>query len=386
MLDVIVVGAGPAGLYAALLLAEEGFDVAVLEEHAGIGAPTHCTGVVSDEISDLFKVPESIVLNRPRVCSVVSPSGRAVPFASSGEGVTVIDRGQFDLELGSAAQQAGAEIRTGIRVDRVATDAEWVRVSGTHGQQARARACILAGGVSFGLQRQLGLPLPSLVLHSAQLEVDARSADATVELHVGERTAPEGFAWLAPLVRDGRPRLKVGLVARGNATEHLGRFLSRRAVCERLAATPDAPIRRLLPLGPAGKTYGHRVLVVGDAAGLTKPTTGGGIFYALLSGLLAAETLGEALRRDDLGEERLRDYEKRWRARLDSHLRISSYVRRLFVKLTDVEIDTLLRAMAADDVQEVIRRTARFNWHGGMIRSILRQRGIKSVLVQALLR
>jgi digeranylgeranylglycerophospholipid reductase len=386
MLDVIVVGAGPAGLYSALLLAEEGFDVAVLEEHDGIGTPTHCTGVVSDEISELFKVSESIVLNRPRVCWVVAPSGRVVPFASNGEGVAVIDRAQFDLELGSAARQAGAEIRTAFRVDRIVSEARWVQVSGTRGQQERARACILAGGVSYGLQRQLGLPLPPLILASAQLEVDTGSSGATVELHVGKGTAPEGFAWLVPVVRDGRSRLKVGLMARGNAAIHLGGFLSRREVRERLAAEPGTPTRRLLPLGPASKTYDHRVLVVGDAAGLTKPTTGGGIFYALLSALFAAERLVEALRRDQLGAEALRDYERLWRARLDSHLRVSGYVRRLFTKLTDTEIETLVSAMVADDVQQILRRTARFNWHGGMIRSMLRQRGIKSVLLQALLR
>ena len=386
MFDVIVAGAGPAGLYSALLLAEEGFDVAVLEEHEGVGTPTHCTGVVSDEISDLFKIPESIVLNRPRVCRIVAPSGRAVSIPANGEGVTVVDRGQFDLELSSAARQAGAEIRTRFRIDRIATDAGCVQVSGPNDQQARARACILAGGVSYGLQRQLGLPLPSLMLHSAQLEVATERARPTVELHVGQRTAPEGFAWLVPVLRDGQPRLKVGLMARGDAADHLGRFLARPDVGERLTAEPGPYVRRLLPLGPAGKTHGHRVLVVGDAAGLTKPTTGGGIFYALLSALLAVETLSDALRRDQLGEARLRDYERLWRARLDSTLRVSSYVRRLFAKLTDAELDAVLRVMLADDLQDVIRRTARFNWHGGMIRSILRQGGIKSVLMQTLLR
>jgi digeranylgeranylglycerophospholipid reductase len=387
VLDVIVVGAGPAGLYAALILAEEGFDVAVLEEHDDIGAPIHCTGVISDEVSNLFKVSESLVLNRPRVCRVVGPSGRAVPFAANGERVAVIDRGQFDLELSSAARQAGAEIRTGFRVDRVASHARSIAVSGTRGQQAEARACILAGGVSYGLQRQLGLPLPSLVLPSAQLEVDAADGpDSAVELHVGTDTAPGGFAWLVPVVREERRRLKVGVMARGNATDHLGRFLSRPMIRERLAAEPGAPVRRLLPLGPSSKTYAHRVLTVGDAAGLTKPTTGGGIFYALLSASIAAETLGEALRRDQLSEERLGRYERLWRTRLNTHLRLSTHVRCLFTKLTDAEIETVLEAVAPDDVQEVIRRTARFNWHGGMIRSILRQRGIRSVLLQALLR
>jgi flavin-dependent dehydrogenase len=261
-----------------------------------------------------------------------------------------------------------------------------VRVTSADGQGVAARAVILACGVSYRLQRRLGLGLPSLFLHSAQLEVDAREAPPVVELHLGADTAPEGFAWLVPVLRDGRPRLKVGLMARGDAEAHLARLVSRPSVAGRLAAAPGRAIRRLLPLGPLAKTYAHRVLAVGDAAGLTKPTTGGGIFYSLLSAVLAAETLTEALRHDRLGDEALRAYERRWKTRLDSHLRISSYLRRLLIKLSDEEIEILLGAVASDELQEVIRRTARFNWHGEMIRSILRQRGIKSVLVRALLR
>lgn len=385
-LDVVVVGAGPAGLSAALLLAEEGFDVAVLEEHASLGAPAHCTGVVSDEVSDLFKVPESVVVGRPTSCVIVAPSGCSVRLGGGDERIAVIDRAQFDVELGSAALRAGAEIRTGFRVDRVRVEPGRVLAESAGGAGVAARVAILASGVSYGLSRQLGLGLPSMFLPSAQLEVDACSAPPTVELHLGQGAAPEGFAWLVPVVRDGRPRLRAGVMARGDAERHLDRFLARASVAERIAGRPGTVIRRLLPLGPVARTYADRVLAVGDAAGLTKPTTGGGIFYSLLSGTLAAETLVESLRRDHLGAAALRAYERRWRARLDSHLRISGYVRRLFIKLRDEEIEALVAAIASDDLQEVIRHTAHFNWHGDLIRSVLRRPGIKSLLLRALLR
>jgi flavin-dependent dehydrogenase len=249
-----------------------------------------------------------------------------------------------------------------------------------------ARVCVLGCGVGYGLQRQLGLELPALFLHSAQVEVDASEADPIVELYLGREVAPEGFGWTVPVMRGEQTRMKVGVVTRGDAVQRLDGLLATRGVRERVASPPGVPIRRLLPLAPAGRSYGHRVLTVGDAAGLTKPTTGGGIFYSLLSGLLAAETLTEALRRDRLGAGDLRAYEGRWRARLGPHLWISSCVRRLFARLTDQELERLLDALGSEDVQGAIRRIARFNWHGELIRALLGRPGVKSTLFQAFLR
>src|SRR5437867_211922 len=119
MYDVLVVGGGPAGLYTAFRIAEEKLDVIVLEEHAEIGAPTHCTGIVSGETNRLYKVPEEIVLNRPPSCLVISPGGREAELEDPGEEIAVLDRACFDRALAASVLEARGVMRTGCGVDHV---------------------------------------------------------------------------------------------------------------------------------------------------------------------------------------------------------------------------------------------------------------------------
>jgi flavin-dependent dehydrogenase len=145
-------------------------------------------------------------------------------------------------------------------------------------------------------------------------------------------------------------------------------------------------VRRLLPLQPAPQTVADRLLLVGDAGGFTKPTTGGGIFYSLLTASLAADTLIEGFQAGRLDEGFLKRYEVRWETQLGPELRMSGWLRQFLVRCRDREIDELVRALGSDSVQDVIRRTARFNRHRDLIVALLREPGIASLLLKSLFR
>jgi len=384
---VAVVGAGPAGLHAAKQLAESGLEVRVFEEHAIIGSPTHCTGIVSLELTEFAKLPEELIVNRLRHARLRGPGGGACNIAwnfGAAEEIVVIDRQRFDETLATAAVAAGAKLQMSTPVLALALEPNAVRLE-VAGGAVRARTCIVASGVSYRFHRQLALALPGDVLHTAQVEVDAEPTDH-VEIHIGRQIAPEGFVWAVPVTRAGRDRLRVGILARGPAAAWLQRFLSHSALRHRMSSSATPPITRLLPVKPVPRSYLERILFVGDAGGFTKPTTGGGIFYSVLTASLAAETLVEAFRADRFDDEILARYERRWHDRLGHDLRVSEWLRHLTTKCTDNDLDHLVEALAADDVQAVIRRAARFNWHRGVIVALLRERGVAGLLFRSLLR
>jgi digeranylgeranylglycerophospholipid reductase len=237
--------------------------------------------------------------------------------------------------------------------------------------------------VAYRFHRQLSLGVPGEAVHGAQVEVDAAPADH-VDIYFGRRVALDGFAWTVPVHRNGQPRAKLGIMARGNAAGALQAFLARDAVRDRLAAEPGPPVRRLLPLSPIARTVADRVLVIGDAGGFTKPLTGGGIFYSLLTAELAAETLVEAFRRERFDAEFLSRYERRWQDRLGPELRVAGWMRDLATRLTDAEISTLLRVVMRRDIRGPILGAARFNWHAEMVLALLRHGELTRVLFRAL--
>ena len=125
--------------------------------------------------------------------------------------------------------------------------------------------------------------------------------------------------------------------------------------------------------------------MIGDAAGLVKPTTGGGIYYSLVSAAIAAEVLAEALRRDEVGERTLCEYEMGWRKRLGPELRAQLRLRMLAQRLTDSEINGLFELANTNGLMPLFRRTARFNHHRNLILALFKHPPARKILFRKLM-
>jgi digeranylgeranylglycerophospholipid reductase len=386
MRDIAVIGGGPSGLYAAHCLAARGFDVVLFEEHAVAGDPVHCTGVLAAEAFDEFAIPTASVLNPLQTARFYGPSGGAIEYSTRTAEALVIDRLQFDQTLASQAVASGAAIETGARVvDLVPHDAGVNVVCGDG--VVHARAAVLASGANYSLHRRVGLGMPSLHLQSAQLEVPAGRL-GTVEVHFGREIAPRGFAWIVPVVRPHGTFARVGLMCEGQTRDCFRRFFER--VRERwvldTSGSPETTARlKMLPLGPIDRTFTDRVIAVGDAAGLVKATTGGGIYYSLTSARLAADVLAAALGDRGVTEERLAEYERSWRAVLGEELEAQMTLRSIAGDLQDEDIDSLFELARTDGIMPIVNRTASFNRHRHLILSLLSHPPARRVLMRRVL-
>jgi geranylgeranyl reductase family protein len=382
--DALIVGGGPGGLFAARQLARAGASVVVCEEHERIGAPVHCTGVLGSETFDEFDLPRDAVLNALTTVRFVSPAGLEVRYTPSTEQAVVLDRALFDCGLADAAAARGAELRVNTRIS--ALDIGDDGVCGWSGlTPLRARLAILACGASYTLQRRFGLGVPSAFLHTAQRELPARTL-GDVEIHFGAAIAPGGFAWAVPVQRPEGPRVRIGVMATREAPAWYD------AMCERIAdhwgiEIDDIPPRlKFLPLGPIDRTFSDRLLVIGDAAGLVKPTTGGGIYYSIVSAAFAAEVAADALKRDRLDAASLSTYETRWREHLDTELAAQRALRHAADAMGDADIDALFDLAKVDGVMPLVRKTAQFNQHRHLIKALFKHPPARAVLLRALTR
>jgi flavin-dependent dehydrogenase len=132
---------------------------------------------------------------------------------------------------------------------------------------------------------------------------------------------------------------------------------------------------RIKPIaqGLVARTSGERVLVVGEAAGQVKTTTGGGIYYGLLGARVASDIVMKAVQARDFRASFLSEYDRLWRAVLKREILIGHYVRKAFAALDDRQIEKLMDVARQDGVIPLVRARGHFDWQSGLLVELLRQ-------------
>jgi len=371
--DTIIVGGGPVGSYLAAKLAQLGYEVLVLDKKAAAGQDICCTGIVGEECLDLLAIGNNLIIGRASSARFFSPSGNSLRLWRDHEVAYIIDRPALDQALASRAQAAGVHYLFGAQVTDIQAGADGLRVEADgcgQNKSFRAKMAAIATGFGSSLPEKLGLGKIADFIIGAQTEI-SMSGPAEVEVYVDQTLAPGGFAWLVP-TRDSKGL--AGLMTRQRPEQHLDKLVSNLKAQGKITSTEVVPGYDVIPVRPLHRTYADRVLVVGEAAGQVKPTTGGGIYYGLLCADIAADSLHQAFLANDFCESRLASYQKQWRTRLSTELQIGHWAHRLYERLGNRQIERLHNFASNNGVPRLIAETEAFSfdWHGGLILRMLK--------------
>ncbi|KOG55505.1 hyaluronate lyase [Streptomyces griseoflavus] len=293
--DVVVVGAGPAGASAAYAAACTGRRVLLLEK-AELPRYKTCGGGIIGPSRDALPPGFDLPL-RDRVHAVTfSLNGKLTRTRRSKHMLFgLINRPEFDAQLVKTAQDAGAELRTGVMVSRVeqhgsaVPDRRTVAVVLGDGEVVLARAVVGADGSAGRIGAHVGVKMDQVDLGlEAEIPVPPTVAeDWAGRVLVDWGPIPGSYGWVFPK----GDTLTVGVISargEGAATKrYLDDFIGRLGLAGFEPSISSGHLTRCRaddsPLSRG------RVLVCGDAAGLLEPWTREGISFALRSGRLAGE-------------------------------------------------------------------------------------------------
>ncbi len=301
--DVFVVGGGPAGATAADDLARAGKSVAMLDR-AGRIKP--CGGAIPPRAIKDFAIPENQIVAKIETARMISPSGRSVDIHIENGFVGMVDREHFDEFLRDRAVRAGAERLTGtyLRIERDAEGTHVVLRDKASGAERRSLTTLIIGadGARSDVARDEvpgGDTIPYVIAYheiikapvatlAANADYDPKRCDVIYD----GRISPDFYGWVFPHGDQASVGMGTGVdgVNLKQATADL-RAASGLAGCETIRRE-GAPI----PLKPLDKwDNGRDVVLAGDAAGVVAPSSGEGIYYAMLGGRVAATAAQAAL-------------------------------------------------------------------------------------------
>jgi len=366
--DVIVVGGGPGGSMASKYAALGGLDVIMIEKKAEIGSPLRCAeGVSKKWLAEIGVKPDpKWICADMDGATIVSPSGYTFKLDESKAGSEVgyvLERHMFDKMLAEQAAAAGAKImmRTGC-TGVIKKDGKLVGIKArSMGEEIEIQAkCIVAAdGFESQVARWAGL----------DTKLDAKDIDTCIQYRMTNididpkycefvigSAAPGGYIWIFP---KGKRVANVGIGVQVAKCKHgadpkyyLDKFIEKdkRLKKGQIIEVVGGGVSTCPGLDEA---IADNLVLVGDAARIIDPITGGGIAHACLTGMYAGKVLTDCAKKSDFSKKALKPYEKMWRDRMEDKLYRNWMAKERFATLEDNVLDDLVQMMNQANIGEV---------------------------------
>lgn len=321
MYDVVISGAGPAGSHCAKVLAEAGYEVALIEKDTNWRKP--CGGAVSSKIIDLY--PQIGKLNTPKItrAKLYSANFHSIERQRApGVYSTIADRLEFDTFLRDIAIDSGAELfDKHMSIDFIVKEGKKVGIktkSPDGIKNLNGKILIIADGMSSRLAVRSGLrpkwKTEDLILAHCEIWEGENNLEEDCEHFYFETY--KGYAWLFPL-GNNRFNIGCGIVGDDNFKYKVADFFNQFKNDPNAKKHIPGSNYKIIwsgscPIHAEGvmqkSLYDDNIMMIGDSAGFASPITGEGIYYSVFSGDAAAEVAIESLEKEDYSREILKKY------------------------------------------------------------------------------
>ncbi len=365
--DVLVVGAGPAGSMTAKWAARHGASVLMIEKRQEIGSPVRCgEGMSKEWLADVGVSPGRWVNLEVEGARIFSPNETVFEINEKHAGNEVgyvVERDEFDKQLAIDAANAGAEVR--LKTAATGVLKEGGRIVGVRAKQfgspfeIRAKVTVAADGFESQVARWAGLSTnialrdmdTCLQYRMTHVDSDVRFCD----FYLG-KVAPGGYVWVFPKA-DGLANVGIGvqvsqIKTMAEARAHLARWIEKPPAYAQ-GKKIDMVGGGVSISPPLKQTTADGFMVVGDAARMIDPLTGGGIANGCIAGKICGTVAAKAAAAGTTSNEALLEYDRGWRARLEEKLYRNWLAKEKLTTLSDATFDKIVDALQGVKLQKL---------------------------------
>lgn len=334
-MNISIIGAGPGGSYAAKLLADKGHNVTIYEDHPCVGIPVQCTGLVTKTFLDLHTINKEFLVNEMHKVRVIAPNKQEVDIPLT---EYVLDRAKLDQTLCNEAVNAGAELKIHHRFVGIKDDKILLKHKGETIEK-KTDIIIGADGPNSDVAKSTGIygKRPMFIAH--QVTIQGHFDPETFVTYFG-KWAPGFFAWVVP---ETEHIARVGLATNNDTKNYFNTFI--KEIPGKIVDVQAGPI----PWYTGKETIekDKRIFLLGDAAGLTKSTTGGGIITAMKSAKILADCI-------ESGES----YTKSLKS-LRRMLWLHNLIRKVLNNFSDKDYNKLIALMNKESIKKILNTHTR---------------------------
>ena len=359
--DSIVVGAGPIGGYLSKKLNDNGHSVLLLEEHDEIGRPFQCAGLVNPAAMEAIGL-ESSILTSIWGANIHSPNGKRVSIGDPNMPRTFsVCRKIFDEAVVMQSIATGTEIMLSTKPVSASIENEYVEVNidGPNGSETvRCKLLCGADGAHSWVRRKFRMGNPTETMIGFQIEVTGYSGDdGMLDMYTGASIAPGFFSWAIPTGETTRlgTWTKASLMGGTSSEEFMSRLMEDKNLNSRF--TDCSEVARFcgpVPSGIVRRPMRERVALFGDAAGICKPTTGGGIGPGFKQVDMLVPLLSNAISENDLGEVRMKALSSKLKQMKRDQRKKRALRDAFLTEMNDSELEDIFSVWARPEVTDLI--------------------------------